>query len=578
MSFTSPAYLWILTALLPLVAIYFLKIKPRRLPVNAFFLWDRIFEERRASSLFQRLRDLISLILLALVISALAFAAAGPRFDKEDKRDLLLVVDVSPSMRAKHDNKEVSLLAKNRARDIIRALNGTRRAALAIASGELRFLCHLSSAPKDLFDALARVEVTDVPVTSSAIRSLNAFVSKTANAPRVILLTDGHGGWEGLDPSIEVIRLGGSAPNAGIVAADLTWAESGGNKARFYYRIASTFPKQTHGELELRSDENGGLARLVPVVLNPGEETSATLDVEDASSGKWSALLKLDDALATDNEVSLGLGERRPIGVRLAAKDDYFFGRCVEAFSLTGGLLSRVDSGGDLAIAQGIIPEDERMIVFAPEGASPFWTEVGDAIEVLAVDSKMKTHPLVRNLDLDALRFEGARKINPAPGSLILATSESGAPLMWKSQSGTRTAVVVNLDPARGDFFLSPWFPAMIHDAAFHLADRERALQSVYPTGSRLAMSGSITDPMGKASTGEIPVERRGAYRLDHAGIVTPFGAALLSEAETLLNGSGPPPSAASVAQGHPLAFWLIILALIILVAESILYHRRKAG
>ncbi|MCU0748290.1 MAG: hypothetical protein MUF13_01970, partial [Akkermansiaceae bacterium] len=119
---------------------------------------------------------------------------------------------------------------------------------------------------------------------------------------------------------------------------------------------------------------------------------------------------------------------------------------------------------------------------------------------------------------------------------------------------------------------------AMIHDAAFHLADRERALQSVYPTGSRLAMSGSITDPMGKASTGAIPIERRGAYRLDHAGIVTPFGVALLSEAETLLNGSGPPPSAASVAQGHPLAFWLIILALIILVAESILYHRRKAG
>lgn len=116
MSFTNPAYLWILAALAPLVAIYFLKIRPRRLPVNAFFMWNHIFEERRASSLFQRLRDLISLILLAMVIAAIAFAAAGPRFDREDKRDLLIVVDVSPSMRAKTGGKEVLLQAKNKNR------------------------------------------------------------------------------------------------------------------------------------------------------------------------------------------------------------------------------------------------------------------------------------------------------------------------------------------------------------------------------------------------------------------------------------------------------------------------------
>lgn len=579
MSFTSPAYLWILTALAPLVAIYFLKIRPRRLPVNAFFLWNHIFEERRASSLFQRLRDLISLILLALVVVAIAFAAAGPRFEKEDKRDLLIVIDVSPSMRAKTGGKEVLLLAKNKSRDMVNALNGTRRAALCAVSGELRFLCHLSSAPKDLFDALAKVEASDVPVSPSAIRALNALAAKDGSKHRVMLLTDGNGGWDGLASGIEVMRLGSPAENAGIVAADLAWVESGGSNARFFYRINSTFRKETHGELELRGGDGGGLARLVPVTLKPGEECSATIDVENASAGRWMAVLKVEkDSLAADNQVALGLAERKPVGIRLATKDNYFYGRCVDAFASTGGLLVRVESGGDLALCQGGIAEDDRLLVFAPAGESPFWKSVGDETEVLAAELKVKDHPVVRNLDLDAIRFEGSRKIEPADGSLILAVSDSGMPLIWKSQVANRAAVVVNLDPARGDFFLSPWFPAIVHGAALNLTDRGVALPSVYPTGSHVELPGRFTDTSGALKREEIRIERRGNYTYEHAGLVTPFGGAILDSAESKLDGKGPAASAQAVAQGHPLSFWLIIAALLVLITESLLYHRRKAG
>jgi hypothetical protein len=577
MTFTSPAFLWILSALAPLVAIYFLKIRPRRLKVNAFFLWNRIFEERRASSLFQRLRDLISLLLLALVIAAIALAAAGPRFDKDDPRDLLIVMDVSPSMRAKVDGREGMPDRKGpRPRNCPRA---QRHAPRGARHGFRRAAVSLSSEHRA--QGFARCDGAGGgfrrPVTLAAIRSLNAFAEKSGGKHRVLLLTDGHGGWDGLDPGIEVIRLGGNAPNAGIVAADLTWSETGGRNARFYYRIASNYQKESYGELELRGD-GGGLARLVPVVLRPGEETSATLDVEDAYPGRWSAVLKIDDALATDNEVSLGLAERRPIGVRIDARDAYFFGRCVEAFAQTGGMLERVESGGEFAIAQGIVPEDRKVLVFAPEGESPFWKTVGEPVEVLAVESKVKDHPVVRSLDLEAMRFEGAREIEPADGSMVLAVSESGVPLIWRSQAEGRDAVVVNLDPAGGDFFLSPWFPALVHGAAWFLADRAPSLLAVYPTGSRLETAGEFTDPRDARSRDDLRVERRGFYQMERTGIVTPFGGALLDAHESLLNGSGPAGNAEPVAQGLPPAFWLIILAIVVLVAESLLYHRRKAG
>lgn len=470
------------------------------------------------------------------------------------------------------------VLAKDRAREMVRALNGTRRAALASVAGELGFLCHLSSAPKDLLDALATVEAGDMPVTTDAIKALNTFAGNSGKGHRVLLLTDGNGGWDGLSPNVEVVRLGSSGGNAGIVAADLAWAESGGGLARFFYRIASTFPDEKYAELELRHEDGGGLMRLVPVKLKAGEDATGTLDVEDARSGRWTAVLKINDTLATDNEVALGLAERRAVSVRLNAKDSYFFERSVDAFANTGGLLKRVESGGDLVISQGNAPEDRAILVFGPQGASPYWKDVGDEVEVAAVENKSPEHALTRTVDLDAIRFEGARKVTPAEGSLVLATSETGQALMWKTQSEGRSAVVVNLDPSKGDFFLSPWFPAIVHAAALHLAEREGALLSGYPTGTLVSASGDFVDPAGKGSAGEARVARRGFYQMNHAGVSVPFGGALLNRTETLLDGTGPKASAGEVAAGHPPAFWLIVLAVLVLVGESLLYERRKAG
>jgi hypothetical protein len=336
--------------------------------------------------------------------------------------------------------------------------------------------------------------------------------------------------------------------------------------------------EETHGELELRHQDSGELARLVPVILQPGKEASDTLDVSNAAPGSWKVSLKLNDSLATDNEVAVGLAERRPIGIRIDATDDYFFARCVDAFAETGGSLARVQSGGEISITQWAPSDDERQIIFAPSGASPFWSDVEAGIEVLAVESTARNHPLVRNLEMDAIRFEGAKKMKPAPGSLVLVRSESGDPLIWKSQVGSRIAVVVNLDPALGDFFLSPWFPTMVHDCAMHLAGREQSLSSVYPTGSRVSASGVFTDPLGNSSSDNIYLGQRGILHLQQGGVNIPFGAAVLNAEETKLDGSGPKAHASAIARGHPVAFWLIVLAVGTLVAESILYHRRKAG
>ena len=579
MNFGAPSFLWMFAALAPLVAAYFLKVRPRRYPVNALFLWEKIFQEKKASSLFQRLRDFLSLLMLALALCAVVLAAAGLRPKGQDRRDLLVVIDTSPSMRAQLDGKPGIEQAKDRAREIVRALNGTRRAALASAADELDFLTHASDAPKDLTEAIGRLAVSDMPVSRATVAALNACARGAGERGRVLLITDGNRGWEDLDPGVEVMRLAPAGPNAGIVAADLDRRAGSTRGARFFYRISSTVEKETTVELELRHVEFG-LARLVPVTLVPGEEASDTLEVDDAAPGRWVAELKFEDALAEDNTVALGLAEPQPVAVRVAAENPYFFERVIQAFALTGGMLTRAGAGEEeVTIVQGRPVEAPRQIVFAPSGESPFWSGGGGEIEVLAAEGRVPDHPVTRHLEFEAIRFAGAVELAPAEGSLVLAVSESGRPLLWKSRAGGRDAVVVNLDPARGDFFFSPAFPSLVHGAAMDLTGRGSALRSAHPTGTRVRAGGAVTTPDGGTVEGDaVKVASVGHYFARTPGGSRWFGGALFERAETLLDGSGPADSGSTVERGYPPAFWLLAVAIALMLTEFLLYHRRKAG
>ena len=61
MRFLAPGMLWFAALLAPLVAAYLLKVRPTRRATTTLFLWDELLQQRRATTLFNRLRDLLSL-------------------------------------------------------------------------------------------------------------------------------------------------------------------------------------------------------------------------------------------------------------------------------------------------------------------------------------------------------------------------------------------------------------------------------------------------------------------------------------------------------------------------------------
>jgi hypothetical protein len=163
-----------------------------------------------------------------------------------------------------------------------------------------------------------------------------------------------------------------------------------------------------------------------------------------------------------------------------------------------------------------------------------------------------------------------------------------GTPLIYTCTEGGRRAVVLNFDPSREDFFLSPWFPVLVHDAAVLLTGRENTFPSSVATGSRVEVPGTEALSAATLRQAEIinpislgtpaPINRIGNYAFTRNATQWQLGGAVLSAGE-----SGAAPAATSMpevklASGWPLGAWFLLAALIALFGEELLYHRRKVG
>ena len=172
MKFLAPLFFWSFLSFIPLVAIYFLKVRPRRKETTAYFLWSKVFTEKKSTSLFNRLRDLLSLILLSVVFGSVCLALTRPEMQDDERKDLLLLIDNSASMSAGTGAQQRLLLAQNAARDLIKGMDASQRASVATVAGDVRFLSHLTDDPRALLDAVDAIQPTALNFRQDALDAL----------------------------------------------------------------------------------------------------------------------------------------------------------------------------------------------------------------------------------------------------------------------------------------------------------------------------------------------------------------------------------------------------------------------
>lgn len=601
MTFAAPWMLWSLAAILPLVAIYMLKVRPRRRPVTALFLWQQVLQERRAHRLFHRLRDLWSLLLMALAFTAVALALAQPRWSGEKHQDLLLLIDTSASMQAREGNTTRLALAQERVRDIARAMDGVQRVAVATVDRELRYLAHLTDNPREVLAAVERAQASNYELNPRALprsrispklesEDADKAVFDESARHRTLLISDAGFDRTTLPEGVEVLTVGGPQENIGIIAADLAYMPGEQSQLQFYFQIASSYKEPCEIDLILSEGfgERAVMKKVFPLTVQPGLNDPQVLTIDAAAPGRWTAKLDVEDALAADNTAYLVAHKPLPIAIEVRASNRFFLEKSVLAFATGSDLLTLVTENPQVVLAQGAPPDAERAIILSPMGESLWWDSLGEEVEIDAARVVVENHPALRHIDAGTIGFLGARQVTPPNGSHVLVESIDGVPLIYVAKREGKSAIVINLDPIAADFYFSAWFPVLIHSASTFLVDREEPLQSVEKPGSTVSLPiaedtiGEATSPTGKAEAFEgkqfTELSELGFYELAAGQFNGPIACSLLSKSETFLGNDKETSPITAVTSGLPPAYWLTVFAILLLTTESLLYQRRKVG
>lgn len=590
MTFGSPLFFWSFLALVPLVAIYLLKVRPRKRPTTAFFLWEKVFQEKRASSLMHRLRDLMSLLLMAMAFGAVCLALTQPRWTDDQRKDLLLIVDNSASMRTADGLSTRLERAKSRAAEIVQGIDGQQRAAVATVGHELRYVSHLTDNPRELAAAIKAIQPSSEALRADALPAI-ASNEQFNGDYRVLLLSDGCFSKEEMPAGMELLKIGQQQRNVGLTAADLQFVPGGEQRLSFYFQLASNHETATNAELLLsrEQDEGSQLVKVIPLTIEPGVNEPQVLAIDGALPGRWVANLDVEDALTEDNTAFLCARRPPPIPITVESSDQFFFQQCVLAFSGEAGLLSLVEENPQLVLAKAQSTTAERAIIFQPAGESTWWSDLGNELENIVPRVLIEDHPLVRHFDPASVVYLGARQLQAPAGAQVLVASDGGVPLIYLVNQTGKKAVVVNIDPVAAEFYFSAWFPVLVHSAALHLAGREDPLLATYPVGDLVPIPGAENDSFTDVAapdgaTASIrgkqfnELEQLGFYHATREKDHWEIGCSLLAEQETLLGNEEIVETSDPITSGSSPAQWLTILAVVVVTAESVLYHRRKVG
>jgi len=594
MTFLAPHFLWGLLALLPLTAVFLLKVKPKVHQTNAWFLWQKVFEEKQSSSLFSKLRHLWSLLLLAIATILLVLALASPRFSEQSTQDKIIIIDTSASMGTKDGITTRIDKAKTDAHNMIRNLSGNQRVLIATLDNKLTFLTHLTRNTKDLHDAVDSLEASDLPLSPNAVEEISNILesSNDKSSHRVVLLSDGCGTFELLenhkDKNIQSINYFNQANNIGIIGADIQRLPGENNPAQCMVQLASSNKEEKEIELEIIHTATGTIGKINTIKVSPGQNKPIFFRLNNVEDGQWEARILEEDSLDQDNLVHMQIQPLRAIPIATLAEDKFFYERCVEAFQYSGGglILSSLEDAV-LTLSHGSAPQSNQdTLVFAPTGESNYWSEIGNDIEVEITEAKNADHPALRHLDLNYMRFPGAKKIKAPESATILVETHDGIPLIYVVNEANKSIVIVNLDPSEGEFVLSPWFPVLIYDVASYLDGTTKSLQSLYSTGSQISFDTTeniqVTSPDGAENSitpgNSIPLDQAGTYTIEQPKNTHTITASLLSFYDTTQASQLAALETTEVKAPISLSFWFIILAVLIITAEYILYHRRKVG
>ena len=622
MNFLSPTAFLLFGLAAPIVMLYILKLRRRREPVSTLLFWEQIFKEKQTTSLFQKLKHLLSLLLQLLFLALLVLALARPQFAFMTKsaRQVILIMDRSASMNTVDGTLSRLESAKQ---DALRMVDNLRFIdEMMVISCHTQPIIHspFTNHQKSLRSAIESIAPTDVKTDLQPALAVAHSVARTKPNPEIIILSDFHQIPDPLltqrdspdaqlsDTKVRLLSVNrGEEGNVGIT------------QFRVRKSLVNAFDYQTlltviNASIEEKSFNvelylNDAILDVRPYTLAPGESKSELFTNFTMEGGRLKAVLDVEDALSTDNVAYAALPKREQIPVLLVTPDNPFLENALavdEKVDLTVVAPAQYDPGTggyDVTIFDRYNPprlgDGNYMFIYPPkEGA--VW-QIGASLETPIVTAWERDHPILRHVHLDNVQIAEAYRVEvPITADVLVHSFED--PLLIVEEGQNRKIVFIAIDTLQSDLPLRIAFPLIVANTIQWFQGESEIEEYHLQTGEVLKKrideatsieSVTILGP-GDASW-EIPVEKGellfdetstvGFYKLkigedEEVWAVNLTDAAesqihaaeglvdLLEEEEVVLGGSA--------LLHYPPWIYLVLLAVLLSAIEWFLYQRRR--
>jgi uncharacterized membrane protein len=612
MSFLSPLAFAALALTLPLVLLYFLKVRRREQTVSSLLLWEPLLRDREASAFFQRLqRDPLMLLqILALVALSLALARPAITVMGEGARKVVVVLDTSASMKARESGGTRFNAARAEAAGIVRRLGEAAEVMVLEAGVQPRVLAPLGRDRERALSAIRSAQPRDLPNRlPEAIRTARALVGGDARA-EIHVITDAAftmpPAADLADPRIRWVPVGQGARNVGVTNLAVRKAYYGSFDYQAFASVVNYTPETQTFVFSL--DVDGTSIAEKSLTLEPNVRRSVVLPFSHTGGGTVRASLDVRDDLASDNTAFAVLPAPRKIAVLLVSAGNLFLEKVLGTDPQVAVEVRTPDQyqGGmgesDVVILDSVTPQrvGPGRFVFVNTAPPDVPLEVLGRLERPAIMDWDRNHPVMRHVEFAKVAIEDAMRIRPLAAGRPLVEAVGG-PLIYALEEQDRKALFVGFDLFKTDFPLRVAFPLILSNTLrwLHPAGLDQSSLQL-ATGQPILMpvehgvsSVSVTTPGGRTVKAVVTRGVASFTETDEVGVYTVATskgqtriAVNLADADEsnlatrpLPAAAGPVPDAAApVPVQRELWQLFVMLALALLILEALLYWRRQTA
>jgi len=613
-SFLNPVALWLAGLAIPLLALYFLKIRRQRVQVPSTLLWQEFVKTEQLATPFQRFRRNLLLLLQLLILALLVLALARPFLSghASGKRSVVIVLDSSASMKATDASPHRFGEAVDSARDIVDGLEGADEAMIIEAGAQTRVISSFTRDKDHLRRALSEMRCSDAEGTLRDALTLALSLTQDRPDRQVIVISDGGGenlgDMEVREGAVQFVRVGRSAANAGITALDLRRSPVSELDHQLFVTVENFGTETMESRVEVYLDNE--IQGRQEMQLEKGSPRPLLFDLVGGKQGELRVELHAKgDELPTDNVAFalLKTSVRRKVlavgcnalVLKVLASDPRLVVDVVAPANY------KSSAGYDCTFFEGFMPTKgldghNYVVLSPPQTGGP--VRFGSDIRAPRVLDWQRTHEALRFVDLTDLAVARAKTVEE-DGTLRTIVESDQGPLMLAGERLGGRVLVFAFDPLQSDLPLKVAFPVLLLNTVGWLTGGQGAsdVGGLMATGAMftLPVPGESPDvtvekPSGMKVRGTVAggllrfggVDEVGIYEVKTADERVAFAANLASRRESRIQpmadlGLGREAVVqTSIAAAGRREIWreLAYAAIAILMFEWFIWNRRKSG